>query len=302
MTIGSEEDLERLKAIGRVCATARDAMAAALRPGITTAELDAIGKSVLDAHGARSAPALTYDFPGTTCISVNEEVAHGIPGDRVIAAGDLVNIDVSAELDGVFADTGASFVVEGGNPTLHKLCRDGKRAAWTGIRAVRSGAPMADIGNAIGAFARKHGYPRSPPGRIAPSGGASPTASCSPSSPSCRWAARWPSSASRQTASRCWHGPLRPPCSSSTPWSQPRAGRSSSPSEGGDAARAGHGLGCHFVGQSGKPEKPLCFHYRRVRLTRAASCTKRSETLAVAALSVDSESFAAMFRPLLAGR
>jgi methionyl aminopeptidase len=158
MTIGSEEDLERLKAIGRVCATARDAMAAALRPGITTAELDAVGKAVLDAHGARSAPALTYDFPGATCISVNEEVAHGIPGDRTISAGDLVNIDVSAELDGVFADTGASFVVEGGNPTLQKLCRDGKRAAWTGIRAVRSGAPMADIGNAIGAFAKKHGY------------------------------------------------------------------------------------------------------------------------------------------------
>ena len=158
MTITSEADLERLRAIGRVCALARETMAAALRPGITTAELDAMGAAIFAAHGARSAPALTYDFPGATCISVNEEVAHGIPGERVIAMGDLVNIDVSAELDGVFADTGASYVVDGGNPALAKLCRDGKRATWEGIRAVRSGAPMAGIGDAIGAFAKKHGY------------------------------------------------------------------------------------------------------------------------------------------------
>ena len=86
MTITSEADLERLKSIGRVCALARDAMAAALRPGMTTAELDEVGRKVLDAHGAQSAPIVTYDFPGTTCISVNEEIAHGIPGDRVIAS------------------------------------------------------------------------------------------------------------------------------------------------------------------------------------------------------------------------
>ena len=158
MTITSEADLERLKSIGRVCALARDAMAAALRPGMTTAELDEVGRKVLDAHGAQSAPIVTYDFPGTTCISVNEEIAHGIPGGRVIAAGDLVNIDVSAVKDGVFADTGASYLVPAGSPLLEKLCRDGKRAMWLGIRAVRSDAAFADIGNAIGAFAKKSGY------------------------------------------------------------------------------------------------------------------------------------------------
>jgi methionyl aminopeptidase len=158
VTVTGEDDLERLKAIGHVCAMARDAMAAALRPGITTAELDEIGRRLLEAHGARSAPQLAYDFPGTTCISVNEEIAHGIPGDRVIAAGDLVNIDVSAELDGVYADTGASYLVPAANPRLLALCRDGKRALWEGIRSVRSDAPLAGIGNAIGAFARKHRY------------------------------------------------------------------------------------------------------------------------------------------------
>jgi len=89
---------------------------------------------------------------------VNEEIAHGIPGARVIAAGDLVNIDVSAEFDGVFADTGASYLVPEAAPQLVELCRDGKRAMWEGIRAVRSGAKLADIGNAVGAFARRHRY------------------------------------------------------------------------------------------------------------------------------------------------
>jgi len=158
MTITTEAELEKLKAIGRICAVARDAMAAALRPGITTLELDDIGRRILDENGARSAPEITYDFPGATCISVNEEIAHGIPGSRVIKAGDLVNIDVSAELNGVFADTGASFVVPEADPRLVTLCRDGKRAMWEGIRVVKTGAPFAGIGNAIGAFAKKNRY------------------------------------------------------------------------------------------------------------------------------------------------
>lgn len=158
MTITSEEELERLKVIGRICAIARDTMAAALEPGMTTRELDDIGRKVLEDHGARSAPEVTYDFPGATCISVNEEVAHGIPGNRVIAAGDLVNIDVSAEKDGIFADTGASYIVPPGTPRIEKLCRDGKKAMWTGIRAVKSGARMAEVGEAIGKFAGTNGY------------------------------------------------------------------------------------------------------------------------------------------------
>jgi methionyl aminopeptidase len=158
VTITNDEQLERLKAIGRICALARDAMAAALRPGITTLELDDICRRVLDEYGAQPAPAVTYGFPGVACISVNEEIAHGVPGDRVIAAGDLVNIDVSAVKDGVFADTGASYVVPNADPVLDKLCRDGKRAMWAGIGAVRSGAPLSAIGDAVGAFAAKHGY------------------------------------------------------------------------------------------------------------------------------------------------
>ena len=158
MTITTEEQLEKLKAIGRICAITRDAMASAMRVGMTTLELDEIGAKLLAEHGARSAPIVTYDFPGTTCISVNEEIAHGIPGDRVLGEGDLVNIDVSAEKDGVFADCGASFVLGQGDKRLDTLCRDGKRAMWAGINVVKAGAPLADIGNAIGKFAKKGGY------------------------------------------------------------------------------------------------------------------------------------------------
>ena len=158
MTITTEEELEKLKAIGRICAIAREAMAAAMQPGMTTAELDAVGRKILEENGAESAPIVTYDFPGHTCISVNEEIAHGIPGPRVLREGDLVNIDVSAVKDGVFADTGASFVLGKGDTRLDVLCRDGKKAMWAGIRAVKAGAPLADIGQAIGKFAKKGGY------------------------------------------------------------------------------------------------------------------------------------------------
>jgi methionyl aminopeptidase len=158
VTITTEEELEKLKAIGAIVAQTRDMMAAALRPGITTAELDEIGRRNLDVHGARSAPQVTYNYPGVTCISINEEVAHGIPGGRVIAAGDLVNIDVSAEKGGIFADTGASYIVPPATEVLERLTRDGKKAMWTGIRAVKAGGALADIGTAIGKFARSNGY------------------------------------------------------------------------------------------------------------------------------------------------
>lgn len=158
MTIGSEEELEKLKASGRLVARTLKAMGEALEPGITTRELDALGRAMLEAEGARSAPELTYAFPGATCISIGPDVAHGIPGDAVVQAGDLINIDVSAELDGFFADTGASFAVPPVARRVERLCRDGRRALWTGIRAVRPGAALNAPGRDIEAFARRNGY------------------------------------------------------------------------------------------------------------------------------------------------
>ena len=96
MTIGSDEQLEQLKHVGRVVAATLRTMAAAVEPGMTTRELDTLGRQLLSRAGARSAPESRYRFPGATCISVAPAIAHGIPGDRVMKAGDLVNIDVSA--------------------------------------------------------------------------------------------------------------------------------------------------------------------------------------------------------------
>ncbi|WP_037076521.1 type I methionyl aminopeptidase [Neorhizobium vignae] len=158
MVISTEDELAKLKDIGRLCARAMETMAKALEPGITTRELDAIGRKFLEDNGAQSAPETCYQFPGATCISVNEEVAHGIPGDRVIQAGDLVNIDVSAMKDGFFGDTGASYAVPPVKREIEKLCRDGRRALWTGLQQVKAGKPLSGIGNAIGTFAKKNRY------------------------------------------------------------------------------------------------------------------------------------------------
>jgi len=158
MTIDNDDDLEALKRIARIVADVRETMGAALEPGMTTRELDDLGRALLEKEGARSAPELSYDFPGATCISVFPEIAHGIPGDRVLQAGDLVNIDVSAERDGYFADTGASFVIPPKSAKLERLTRDGKRALWAGINQVKAGARFNDVGRAIETFADRNGY------------------------------------------------------------------------------------------------------------------------------------------------
>ncbi len=158
MTITNEDELAGLRSIGRIVANTMQAMAQAMEPGMTTRELDAIGRALLEVAGAQSAPELTYGFPGATCISVNEEIAHGIPGDRVLVSGDLVNIDVSAEKDGFFADTGASFALGRVAPEITQLCRDGRRAMQAGIAEVGHARPLAGIGNAVGRFAARRGY------------------------------------------------------------------------------------------------------------------------------------------------
>ncbi|GEP05850.1 type I methionyl aminopeptidase [Methylobacterium oxalidis] len=158
MTVSSEDELAGLKRIGRIVADTLQAMGRAIEPGMTTRELDRIGRECLEAAGARPAPEMVYAFPGATCISVNEEIAHGIPGARRIRPGDLVNIDVSAEKDGYVADTGASFAVPPVPRAVERLCKDGRRAMWTGLQQVGAGRPLSGIGRAVGAFARRNGY------------------------------------------------------------------------------------------------------------------------------------------------
>jgi methionyl aminopeptidase len=122
MTIETQDDVVALKRIGKIVSYVLQEMLDAAEPGMKTRELDSIGEQLLERHGARSAPKLAYNFPGATCISINEEAAHGIPGERVIRAGDVLNVDVSAELGGYFADTGGTRVVPPTNPQKARLC------------------------------------------------------------------------------------------------------------------------------------------------------------------------------------
>jgi methionyl aminopeptidase len=158
MTIESQADIEGLQHIGAIVAQVLKRMLDAAEPGMTTRELDALGAQWLAEQGARSAPQLTYNFPGATCISINEEAAHGIPGDRVIAAGDMLNVDVSAELEGYFADTGGTVVVPPTNPTKTRLCHATRTALDNALACVRAGQPMNRIGAAIQRTAKTYGF------------------------------------------------------------------------------------------------------------------------------------------------
>lgn len=157
MTVETEAQLAALRRIGRIVADCLKHMRDTAEPGMTTAELDRVGKAFLAKSGARSAPRLTYDFPGTTCISVNHEVAHGVPGNRRLAAGDVVNVDVSAELDGYFADTGGSFILPPRSKKKRQLCAATEEALAAGIAAARAGRPLNVIGAAIEGVATRSG-------------------------------------------------------------------------------------------------------------------------------------------------
>lgn len=157
MIVKTQEEIEALKKIGRICAEIRDAMQAATKPGVTTKELDEIAGRMFEEAGAISGPKGEYDFPGYTCISVNHEVAHGIPGSKVINEGDLVNIDVSGSLDGYFADTGISFVVGDGYEDKEKLCTVAKSAFDRAMTKVKAGSKLNQIGKAVEREAKDHG-------------------------------------------------------------------------------------------------------------------------------------------------
>ena len=158
MTIETEDDVAALKRIGRIVSLVLQEMLDAAEPGMTTLELDSLGEKLLEKHGARSAPRLAYNFPGATCISINEEAAHGIPSDRVIRAGDVLNVDVSAEMHGFFADTGGTKFVPPTNPVKTRLCHATRTALEQAMKQARAGQPINGIGAAIQRTAKTYGF------------------------------------------------------------------------------------------------------------------------------------------------
>ncbi|MRH43588.1 type I methionyl aminopeptidase [Aquibacillus halophilus] len=157
MIAKTEEDFNGLKEIGKICGAIRDELVQRTKPGITTKELDEIAGQLFEKAGAQSAPKGIYDFPGYTCISINEEVAHGIPSERTIQEGDIVNIDVSGSKNGYFADTGISFVVGKGEIILQKICDVVKEAFDAGLEKAKPGLKKNALGKAVEDVAKQHG-------------------------------------------------------------------------------------------------------------------------------------------------
>lgn len=158
MTIETEDDVVALKHIGKIVSYVLQEMLDAAEPGMTTRELDSIGEKLLERHGAQSAPRITYGFPGATCISVNNEAAHGIPGDRVLQPGDVLNVDVSAESGGYFADTGGTKIVPPTTSLKTRLCHATRTALEQAVRQARAGRPINVIGAAIQRTAKTYGF------------------------------------------------------------------------------------------------------------------------------------------------
>src|SRR5207244_9000715 len=125
------------------------AMRRATRAGVTTGELDDVGAAILAEHGARSAPQLAYQFPGVNCISLNDEAVHGIPGPRALRDGDLVKLDVTAELDGFIADAALTVALPGAGARERRLASCAETALGKAINAARAGRPVYEIGRAI---------------------------------------------------------------------------------------------------------------------------------------------------------
>jgi methionyl aminopeptidase len=158
MSIDSEQDLVGMKRAGRVVSLALKAMRDAVCAGISTAELDAVGAAVLREHGARSAPQVVYAFPGATCISVNDEAVHGVPGPRRLAKGDLVTLDVTIELDGYFADAAVTVGVPPVAASAQRLIDCAEAAFWHAARSARAGARLAVVGGRVEAEVERRGF------------------------------------------------------------------------------------------------------------------------------------------------
>ncbi len=152
------DTIARMRVAGRLAAQARDLVGSHVVPGVTTDELDRIGHEFLCDHGAYPSTLGYRGFPKALCSSVNEVVCHGIPDDRRVEDGDIVNIDITAFLDGVHGDTNATFLAGDVDEESRLLVERTEEAMNRGIKAVRPGRRINVIGRVIEAYAARFGY------------------------------------------------------------------------------------------------------------------------------------------------
>src|SRR5580658_1692799 len=158
MSITGPEELAGMRAAGVIVGLMLSAMKSAVREGITTGELDQVGADVMVQHGARSAPALVYKFPGVNCISVNEEAVHGIPGKRALERGDLVKLDVTVEKDGFMADAAVTVPVGEVTEERQRLVACAERAFAKAMLVARAGFRVSEIGRVVEREVRRSGF------------------------------------------------------------------------------------------------------------------------------------------------
>ena len=158
MSIDNDEELAGMEQAGKATRAVLDSMKAAVQPGVSTRELDEIGAETMRRLGARSAPKMVYNFPGYNCISVNDEIVHGVPGGRRLAKGDLVKLDVTVEVGGFMADACETVAVGTVSNQARQLMECVKRAFWSGVTAVRPGARAFDIGREVQRTVSASGY------------------------------------------------------------------------------------------------------------------------------------------------
>jgi methionyl aminopeptidase len=159
MTITKEAELIGMKRISEIVGTTLKQMREYARVGMSTKELDEFGGHILKSYGAGSAPCKTYGFPGYTCISINKEAAHGIPSEKkILKEGDLINIDVSAELDGFWSDNGGSFILGKDLYNYQPLVDASKQILHKAIHQIKGGVKISEIGYLIETEAKKSGF------------------------------------------------------------------------------------------------------------------------------------------------
>jgi methionyl aminopeptidase len=156
--IYTADEIELIRESGRIAAGAVEAVGAAIRPGVTTDELDAIAHEYVIAHDAYPSTLQYRGYPKSSCTSVNEVICHGIPDDTVLLDGDLVNIDITAYKNGMHGDLNATFLVGDASQDAVDLVERTREALNRGIRAVAPGRPLNVIGRAIESYAKRFGY------------------------------------------------------------------------------------------------------------------------------------------------
>jgi methionyl aminopeptidase len=158
VSIDSPDELAAMRAAGRVVAEAIREMARRVRPGVSTGELDDVAAQVFARYGARSGPQLDYDFPGVTCLSVDDEAVHGIPGPRRLREGQLIKLDVTAELDGFYADACRTVPVGRVRPREQRLMAASQSALKRGLEAAKADVNVGVVGAAVNQEVRRRGF------------------------------------------------------------------------------------------------------------------------------------------------